>query len=266
VASPSVAFSPDDQRLALSNPARIVDVKTGALLAVMTLSGGVRPPAGDGAGPVAWSSKGASLAVAENGGCVVYDCRGRLPSVVRNLTIRTGDWREPDPNALGATWYNLGRVLEARGDRAAEIAVYRTSLGKRLDRTVRDWLVTLDRPPPGPPTRSHPLGSTARTLPWRPCARRSMARAPAATRWRRWRHHQTFAVGCDDKAPQPPRSWSRRLATSPRADLPSRDLRLAGKERQAPARHADAIVAVEMDTAASANVPSSATSLRRPPN
>jgi tetratricopeptide (TPR) repeat protein len=45
---------------------------------------------------------------------------------------------------LGGAWYNLGRALEAKGNRAGAIEAYKSSLGKRPNRVVRERLATLD--------------------------------------------------------------------------------------------------------------------------
>jgi len=44
----------------------------------------------------------------------------------------------------GASYYNLGLIAEARGDKAAAIAAYKSSLGARQNSTVRAQLATLD--------------------------------------------------------------------------------------------------------------------------
>jgi tetratricopeptide (TPR) repeat protein len=43
-----------------------------------------------------------------------------------------------------AAQYNLGRILEARGDRAGAVAAYLESLQRRPSRTVREQLATID--------------------------------------------------------------------------------------------------------------------------
>jgi len=50
-----------------------------------------------------------------------------------------------DRLVLGAALYNLGRILEARGDKPGAIEAYRGSLTARPNATVRDRLRTLDR-------------------------------------------------------------------------------------------------------------------------
>jgi tetratricopeptide (TPR) repeat protein len=49
-----------------------------------------------------------------------------------------------NPHLLGGAWYNLGRTLEARGNRAGAVEAYKTSLDKRPNRVVRERLATLD--------------------------------------------------------------------------------------------------------------------------
>jgi tetratricopeptide (TPR) repeat protein len=49
-----------------------------------------------------------------------------------------------EPHQLGAAFYNLGRVHEARGNRDAAVTAYKTSLEKRPNHVVRDRLAKLD--------------------------------------------------------------------------------------------------------------------------
>lgn len=50
-----------------------------------------------------------------------------------------------DPVVLGAALYNLGSILEGRGDKPGAIQAYRDSLTARRSPTARDRLRTLDR-------------------------------------------------------------------------------------------------------------------------
>ncbi len=49
-----------------------------------------------------------------------------------------------EPHQLGAAYYNLGRVHEARNNKDAAVSAYKTSLEKRPNHVVRDRLAKLD--------------------------------------------------------------------------------------------------------------------------
>lgn len=61
------------------------------------------------------------------------------------------------PELRAAALYNLGRVLERRGDAEAAIAAYEGSLRIRHTRAVRERLVALDPTATSEVTRTHPL-------------------------------------------------------------------------------------------------------------
>ncbi|HNN94770.1 MAG TPA: tetratricopeptide repeat protein [Pseudomonadota bacterium] len=67
---------------------------------------------------------------------------GELPAAARFSQQAIEFSAESD--LKGASYYNLGLIAEARGDKAAAIAAYKSSLGARQNSTVRAQLATLD--------------------------------------------------------------------------------------------------------------------------
>jgi tetratricopeptide (TPR) repeat protein len=96
----------------------------------------------------------------------------RAESVLREATAKA----TADPKIVAASWYNLGRVHEAKQDIAEAIVAYQHSLALRENRTVRERLGRLQAPPASETFSIAPLvGPNATIEAW--CAEHHRERA-----------------------------------------------------------------------------------------